>query len=105
MKTEKPFDLVAAVREYIATATPEQVAQDLRDSDFEVYRGIGPKAANAPIGQVAVETKFMSSFSWSEEREVKSIASAMPFASQNLQTTLLVAEAVCGVYEEMPLAA
>jgi len=39
----KPGELLATVQEYIRTATPAQIKQDLIDSEFEAFYGFGPK--------------------------------------------------------------
>ena len=36
-------DLLRTVQEYIDTATPQQINKDLKESNFEEYRGIGEK--------------------------------------------------------------
>ncbi len=41
MSTEPLKSLSQVVEEYFATATPEQLEKDIRDSDFDKYNGVG----------------------------------------------------------------
>jgi hypothetical protein len=103
MQMKDELDILAEVRKYIATATPEQVAKDLEATGFEAYKGIGPEVClDEDIGLIA-NVPFVTQQVWTTMLS-PSAAQFKPFDFSHVSFSYVTCESLAGNYEEMPLA-
>lgn len=110
MNTTPPFDLLAEVRRYVASATPEDIQRDMVSSDFEAYRGIGePIGREHPVvcGEVHFDTMHL--LGSADLPDMSALLSSPPPAISSVGSKIdlrsLQGASSAGKTEEMPLAA
>lgn len=101
MTSPESFDILTAVQSYIANATPERVVQDLKDSQFDEFCGVGPL--------VAEEKPQSASISFSTQTLLNAVVlpqGAIAVSPYLVQASVpMRLDGLAGNYEEMPLAA